>query len=289
MDITQTVKGVANTGSAPSIVVFLCGRISVNPHLVDYQSRPIKWYRMPSSAPAMGPPLIYFSQCMYTVMHPNSTLLPGGIRQEILQGRSGVSANDVSGSSIIYAVPGIASLPLPLAVNGRPAYPIPSGSQATVSLSNPPGDLGSVVASPQLPNKGYLNWETPIGRGTVPAIEYRLSGVLKNQESAGQRRLFVAGALVGVAGGGLIWLIETFVKALLAAARRSADQENKRNKATSDAKAVLPRTVAGDAEPDHSTGIREGEGISSAESLQANPATPITVQNDDAADTPDES
>jgi len=99
-------------------------------------------------------------------------------------------------------------------LNLEPA-PLLGDSAFTVGLTDPPNDLSNVVASPQLPNSGILQWQGRFSHSPIEA-RYKISGELLNRQSSGQRYLFIAGALVGVAGAAIIWLLELISKMLLA-------------------------------------------------------------------------
>jgi hypothetical protein len=124
----------------------------------------------------------------------------------------------ISGSGVIYAWPGVVTMPS-VSGAGFKIRTLPEGFTFSVNLTGPPADLSNVVASPQLSNSGILEWQGPFFGSTSSASQYRISGSLMNRQAAEQRNTFIAGALVGVAGGGVIWLLQLLSTIILAITR----------------------------------------------------------------------
>ena len=211
ISITQIVTAREAKSESPTVIVFLCGRVAKHPRFVNNRFQPVTWHQTMPVGGAVVTHIGALSQCVYTTL----TLTPNGrYRSNLLMGSSGPRASQMSGDMVIYAWPGVVTLPSIQIHNLEPA-PLEGDSNFTVGLSGAPADLSNVVASPQLPDSGVLQWEGRFATETPIENEYRISANLLNQQSSEQRDLFIAGALVGVAGGGAIWLLELLTKTLL--------------------------------------------------------------------------
>jgi hypothetical protein len=211
--VTQNPGSGTGTDSEWPLDVFLCGAIGQDPAYVDNQGQPVSWqeadpgHHVLSTSPIQAP----LATCVQTrLVLPRGPVT--GMRQVLLSGASGRAPSSVSGSRVLYALPGIGTLPM---LPDTQVDPLPAGSTARLSLAGFPGDLTEVVASPQLPDAGILNWTTDLSGPRIPAREYRLSGTLHDRDASGQRDLFLAGALVGVAGGAVVWLVELLLDGAL--------------------------------------------------------------------------
>jgi hypothetical protein len=212
--VQQGGSGNANNTPPPPITVFLCGTAAQNPHLANDQLHVVRWHQ--------------------------ATFLAGTYFSEI--GYSGTSPSAISGSGVIYAWPGVVTVPS-LAVGGFKIRTLPEGSTLSVSLIDPPADLSNVVASPQLTNSGSLQWQGPFLGSTPLASQYRISGSLMNRQAIEQRSIFIAGALVGVAGGGVIWLLQ-LLSAIALAIIRPAKAATTNNAGAELGKAALTQEPA---------------------------------------------
>lgn len=203
------------------VLVFLCGRIAQDPQFTDNRGRPLPWVHPTAEMGSDWSSLINgsLSTCVYSRQS-----LPEGIasgrRQVMLLGSSDAPSTSVSGARVLYRVPGVTTAPF---VRGLSVAALPAGSTARVDLAGFPGDLTDAVASPQLPDEGVLSWTADFGGPRTPALDYRLSGTLQDTLATQQRDLFIAGSLVGVAGGAVVWLIELAMdKATASKSRRAA-------------------------------------------------------------------
>jgi hypothetical protein len=216
--LMPSAGGVKDT-SGHAFLVFLCGRIARDPEFVDNQQHAVAWLHPDLHAGESVNTLIGdMSDCVYSqvvLQSPGSVFRSlasdTGYRQVVLLGSSGPPPISVSGSKVLYSLPGVVSLPAGLFLGVPPVVSLPSGSTASVSLYEAPADFRVSVASPQLPDSGRLQWKADFGSLSLPATEYRLSGTFLDRESSGQHRLFLAGALIGIAGGTFVWLLERLV------------------------------------------------------------------------------
>jgi hypothetical protein len=220
MSLTHSVAEVA-TKPPPTVLVLLCGPIADDPHFTDNRGRRLAWARPILDHGDIQSSLFgRASDCVYTTL----TLSASGFSQALLIGSSGGSISAVSGGRILYALPGVVALRSRFPIGNLNPEPLPAGSTLDVNLEDVPGDLADVVASPQLPDAGRLRWTATFGTTDYTPTQYRLGGDLGDRQTAEQRQLFIAGALVGIAGGGLVWFLELGVTALVG--RRESDGSN---------------------------------------------------------------
>jgi len=199
-------QGVGNP-SDHVVIVFLCGRMAHAPKFVDNEGKAVTWSSPNLHAGEEYNSLIGdMSACVYSRL----VLSPSPMNQALLLGSSGPAPASVSGYRVLYALPGVVSLPFGIPLGALQVNSLPQGSTAVISLLKPPSDLQSVVASPQLPDTGRLQWKVDL-ESSGPPTEYRVSGTLQDRESSAQYRLFLSGALIGVAGGAFVWLLELLV------------------------------------------------------------------------------
>ncbi|MEV0726902.1 hypothetical protein AB0I37_29535 [Micromonospora purpureochromogenes] len=212
--INQLPESAPRVGPPAKLYVLLCGSIAQGPKYVDNRGAPIAWATLKLDQGDIQSSLFgRASECVYTTLE----LPPDGLRQALLRGSSGRPIDSLSGDRVLYAVPGVVAMPARFPLGDISPGPLPAGSTLTVDLDGVPGDIENVMASPELPDSGRLEWKSILGADN--AREYRLSGDLHDLVAAGQRNLFIAGALVGVAGGGLVWLFELTASLLLKALR----------------------------------------------------------------------
>jgi hypothetical protein len=215
LDIAVTLApsaGGVKATSGQAVLVFLCGRIARDPEFVDNQQHAVAWLHPDLHAGESVDSLIGdMSDCVYSRLVLRSPGSGNGFGQALLLGSSGPPAISVSGSKVLYGLPGVVSLPAGVFLGVPPVAPLPSGSTASVSLSEVPADFQVSVASPELPDSGRLQWKVDFGSLSLPATEYRLSGTFLDRGSSAQHRLFLAGALIGVAGGAFVWFLERLV------------------------------------------------------------------------------
>jgi hypothetical protein len=133
---------------------------------------------------------------------------PGEYRQALIMKSSGPAISDTSGTKVLYTLPGIANWSFPVPIDGLTPAAMPSGSTLTVYLNQDPTDFENIFASPQLPDAGSLTWRSKIDVYASPVAEYRLEADSLTAVSRLQQHLFIAGALVGVAGGAFMWFVQ---------------------------------------------------------------------------------
>lgn len=225
----------AGRGKSPEkIVVFLCGAAGLHPSFFvgsgDGQRRRTEWQSVSefNGSFSAGGGWVFPQQCTFTLIPlPFQPALESS--NASLIGYSGPSSNKTSGANIIYAWPGILSLPQPISVDNSIAIsPFMKSSPYTVSFTNLPNDISNAVTDPNLtPAPNGLQMSGSLGPGFAELEqpdEFRLSGDLSDTQANGQKDLFIAGALVGVAGGAAIWFLELAAK-LLPSRRKSAETE----------------------------------------------------------------
>jgi hypothetical protein len=252
LTLTQQDTSGASGSKSPGIVIFLCGAAAKNPSLTSHaypdEVRPITWraasqfdgYEFTGGVVSYAFP----EQCIFTLL----TLAfdpAAGSSTVFLSGHSGPPPSKVSGAGIIYAWPGIFSLPQADYKGNFTVVPLIKGSTYTVAFPDLPNDISNIVTNPDLtPSPSGMQLTGSFNYGfTDFDPEFRLSGDLSNRQANGQRNLFIAGALVGVAGGAVIWLLELLTKVLLAlrsspmAAAAEIDVADKRSAEREQAKA----------------------------------------------------
>lgn len=229
---TQIVAASASKRPSPTAIVFLCGSIAQHPDLLNYRMQAVRW-KSPTSPDGVveSSTFGFLSQCVYTTLPMRIAGPPGKYRQALLMGSSGTAPTDTSsGTKVLYALPGIANWSFPVPIDGLKPTAMPRGSTLTVNLSQDPTDFENMFASPQLPDAGSLMWKSKIDVYAPPVIEYRLEADSLTAVSRLQLHLFIAGALVGVAGGAFMWFVQLVGQAGYGAAASRA----KRTKAAVD-------------------------------------------------------
>lgn len=258
LSFTQIATGGASKQPPPHIVVFLCGSIARKPDFIDADLQRVRWQVpiLPGGRQMFSSLLGALSQCVYTTVTMNAPESQHVFRQALLTGSSGSAISYVSGTRVLYTLPGIVSVFVPVSVNDSlPPVTLPPNSTLAVSLLNEdPGDFANVFASPQLPDAGTLRWKSKLGGITTPVSEYRLEADSLAAVSALQSHLFIAGALVGVAGGAFVSLVQLCgqagYQAAAARARRTESTAPEQNTGiTADHDLAAP-AVRQSAEPD---------------------------------------
>lgn len=207
--------------TSPNVIIMLCGAIDYRPRFRNKFGRKVGWHQLVLPSGQFNSLVGNGAECSYTSVSLNAGSAGQEFRQAILQGSAGARASVISGDRILYALPGIEAWPPEFVVRSFNARLLPPGSSAKLVLSGFPSDLENVTASPQLPNSGFLQWSAPLSPlPHLPIYQYRLGGLLANTEASGQRGLFISGALVGVAGAGLIWFFESLIKILTTVRRK---------------------------------------------------------------------
>lgn len=134
----------------------------------------------------------------------------GVTNQVVLRGSTDTAFASNEGPRILYALPGVVAPSLPGPIDTSTTLPLPPETDITVSLVDVPTDLQVSQSMPQIPADGQLSWTWTLG-SELPPSEYRLSGALETQQASASVALFAAGALVGVAGAAVLWVMETVV------------------------------------------------------------------------------
>lgn len=220
---TQIVAASASKRPSPSVIVFLCGSIAQHPDFLNSRFQTVRWH-VPSSPDGVvqSPTFGFLSQCVYTTLPMRVLGPPGEYRQALIMESSGPAISDTSGTKVLYTLPGIANWSFPVPIDGLTPTAMPVGSTLTVKLNHDPTDFENMFASPQLPDAGNLTWKNKIDVYAPPVVEYRLEADSLTAVSRQQLHLFLAGALVGVAGGAFIWLVQLIGQAGYGAATSRA-------------------------------------------------------------------
>lgn len=134
----------------------------------------------------------------------------GVTNQVVLRGSTDTAFASNEGSRILYAFPGVVTPSRPWPIGTSTMLPLPPETDITVSLGDVPTDLQVSQSMPQIPADGELSWTWTLG-AELPPSEYRVSGVLETQQASASVALFAAGALVGVAGAAVLWVLEAVV------------------------------------------------------------------------------
>ncbi|WBB53886.1 hypothetical protein [Verrucosispora sp. WMMD573] len=204
-----------------AVIVLFCGELATGIDMVNRFDQPVKWKPVqPKSENGDYWSMLggSMSRCVYTHVSLDSGGV--GLRQEILSGVSRITCTRASGPRLLYVLPGLTTLP-PASAGDIAFRPLPPKSRATIGLYNQPDDFNAQTASPQLPDAGILRWTRELPGGAGP-LSYRLRGELLDTAALQQRDLFMAGALAGVAGGGIMLVLEATVQLLLNHSRKRA-------------------------------------------------------------------
>lgn len=133
----------------------------------------------------------------------------GGLpRQVLIAGKSTSNARVAAAASIAFAFPGLTTILTEEPVGSATAWRLHRDSRISVAIGNSPADLKISTAQPQVPQSGTLRWNSAISPLAGLPSQYRISGSLQQQETIVQSQLFVAGALVGIAGAAFLWCVE---------------------------------------------------------------------------------
>jgi hypothetical protein len=207
-----------SAGSKPyDVAVFLCGAAEKGSHLTS-NGAPATWQSglKLANGQAVGsyPGFMFPYQCIYTIvgLAPN---VAGEGREAYLSGYSGSAPSRTSGSGVIYAWPGVQTFPASFQHGDVRFFPLAGTSSFTASFQNFPIDISNVVTDPELtPDSEGFHDSGSFSGGSVE--QFRLSATLSARQVNSAKDLFVAGALVGVAGAGLIWLLESVTRMAVA-------------------------------------------------------------------------
>ena len=164
--------------------------------------------RQPSPTPVTGSTI--FDSVVGERAECDYLEITGITSQVALSGSTDTAFASTEGSRVLYAFPGVVAPFLPESINASTAIPLPSETEITVSLRDIPADLQVSQSMPQIPADGQLSWTSTLG-SAIPPSEYRVSGVLENAQASASVGLFAAGALVGIAGAAVLWVMESAI------------------------------------------------------------------------------
>lgn len=233
LDLTfsQIVTAQDSKKPSPTVIVFLCGTAAEHPAFGDGRTFPIAW-RVPSSPDGVVESSIFgfLSRCVYTTLPMPILGPPGEYRTASIVGSFATALSATSGTKVLYDLPGIANWSMPVPIDGLTPSAMPAGSTVTVGLAQDPSDYENMFTDPQLPDAGTLTWTSKIDATAPPVLEYRLEADIQTDVSQLQLHLFIAGALVGVAGGAFMW----FVQLIGQAGYEAVASRTKRSKSADD-------------------------------------------------------
>lgn len=232
LSFSQEGSAAAARSKIPeTIAVFLCGPAARNPDFwiqTTGLNKPVAWQSADkfNVLGLQGDSYVFPDQCVVTlvplVYNPSERYISTptmGTSNADLTGYAGPPPSKVSGAGIAYAWPGILTLPQAESPSDAlPIAPLMKGSTYTVLFLNMPDDISNVVSDPSLtlgPDDLQVTGSFDNDSILQEPEEFRLSGDLSNSQASDQRDLFIAGALVGVAGGAAIWFLELLAKLLL--------------------------------------------------------------------------
>jgi hypothetical protein len=115
----------------------------------------------------------------------------------------------------MYALPGLTSLFSAESLDAFTVAPLPQGSTLRVALASPRADVSVTAAAPQIPASGQLVWDTQIKSGRDLPSQYRVAGTLTSETNRIQGSVFVAGALIGIAGAALLRFFEMVIDQMI--------------------------------------------------------------------------
>lgn len=121
-----------------------------------------------------------------------------------LEGDTTAPTEAFAGSHHRYAFPRIATLTLPAGIGPLDIQAVAAESVVRIDPRGLPAEYVTTVSSPQVEDSTAPGWSFPI-QSADTAAGFRLAGVDEQDETEVQRKLFVASAAAGIAGGGLIW------------------------------------------------------------------------------------
>lgn len=123
-----------------------------------------------------------------------------------LQGNTAAPTEAFAGSHHRYAFPRIATLTLSDFTGTLDIQAVAAGSVVSIQPRDLPAEYVPTISSPQVEDPTAPRWILPL-RSAATAAGFRLAGVDQQAETEVQRKLFLASAAAGTAGGGLIWLV----------------------------------------------------------------------------------
>jgi hypothetical protein len=148
--------------------------------------------------------------CVMTVISPrdfqDTTVGRAGMGWAVsLEGDTTAPTEAFAGSHHRYAFPRIATLTLPAVFDPLDIQAVAAESVVSIQPRDLPAEYVPTISSPQVDDPTAPGWALPLRSADVTA-GFRLTGVDQQYETEVQRKLFLASAAAGIAGGGLIWL-----------------------------------------------------------------------------------
>lgn len=145
---------------------------------------------------------------------PDTTLGEAGIGWAVsLQGNTTAPTEAFAGSHRRYAFPRITTLAVPATMGLPGIQAVAPESVVSIQPRNLPAEYVPTISSPTVEDPTAPTWRLLL-RNAGTAAGFRLTGVDQQDEMEVQRKLFLASAAAGLAGGGLIWLVGAMGPAL---------------------------------------------------------------------------
>lgn len=194
--------GTDHSANPLKVVIYACGRVRE-----DLVLREVNGGKILELKPIDGSHVEYDSrlgeraECRYAISSTTD-------RQVLVEGVSSATLASRSGDGIMYALPGLTTLALADALGGGTAKPLPKNSTLTVNLDDIRSDFTLTTSVPQLPESGRPSWTTSVNPPTDIPSQYRFTGTLTSERNRIQAGVFASGALIGIAGAALLWLVE---------------------------------------------------------------------------------
>lgn len=143
--------------------------------------------------------------CVMTVISPtdfpDTTLGKAGIGWAVsLEGDTTAPTEAFAGSHHRYAFPRIATLTLPADISPLGIQAVAAESVVSIGPRGLPAEYLPTVSSPQVEDPTAPGWSLPLQSANTTS-GFRLSGVDQQGETEVQRKLFLASAAAGTAGG----------------------------------------------------------------------------------------
>lgn len=202
--------------SQTSVGVFFCGAIREG--LVLEQ---VNTSETPTTAP-VEPDVLEFDTRLGYRTECDFVRVSSDTWQVALYGTSDLALATTAGERVVYALPGVTTSTIEENVNGELMRPVLHDTTLQVEMTEVSSDLTVTASAPQIPAAGVLAWSFADIRGVNAPSEYRVSGTLADRENSSQAFLFMAGALIGLAGAALLWAIEGIVEVVIARRRTRA-------------------------------------------------------------------
>jgi hypothetical protein len=166
--------------------------------------------------------------CVMTVISPtdfqDTTVGEAGIGWAVsLEGDTTAPTEAFAGSHHRYAFPRVATLTLPAVFGPLDIQAVAAESVVSIQPRDLPAEYVPTISSPQVEDPTAPGWALPL-RSAAMTAGFRLTGIDQQDETEVQRKLFLASAAAGTAGGGLIWLFGSMGTVLNDAAQKRRDR-----------------------------------------------------------------